>query len=63
MDVADLFHGLTGAVLINVVSRYVFDPWLKGMLIIGGVFFAILSALAVYRFVEKPSHHVAKRIT
>jgi len=57
-----LFHGLTGGVLINMVSHHVDTPVLKFLLILVGLIVAVMTAWFMYVVVERPSHRRAKQI-
>ena len=57
-----LFHGLTGSVLINLVSHHIDTPVLKFLLILAGLIVALMSAWFMYVVVERPSHRRAKQI-
>jgi len=57
-----LLHGLTGGVVVNLLSHHVHNGFLKGAVILLGVAVALASAWVLYLKVEGPSHKFAKKI-
>ncbi len=57
-----LVHPLIGASIINVLSHSYFLSWQKPVVILFGLLITILSSYIMYRFVEKPTQLLSKRI-
>ena len=57
-----LIHPLIGASIINVLSHSFFLSWQKPIVISIGLGVTILSSYIMYRFVEKPTQLLSKRI-
>tara|TARA_R100001530_G_scaffold35433_1_gene27611 strand:+ start:200 stop:727 length:528 start_codon:yes stop_codon:yes gene_type:complete len=57
-----LFHGLSGAVVINVLSHHVSTPVEKIALVGLGVGVALGFAYVTYRIIELPAHRLARTI-
>ncbi|MBA2610872.1 MAG: acyltransferase [Bacteroidetes bacterium] len=57
-----LIHPLIGGSIINVLSHSFFQSWQKPLVISLGLAVTILSSYIMYRFVEKPTQLLSKRI-
>lgn len=57
-----LIHPLIGASIINVLSHHFFLSWQKPLVISLGLAVTIVSSYIMYRFVEKPTQLMSKRI-
>lgn len=57
-----LIHPLVGASIINILSHTFFLSWQKPIVICIGLGVTILSSYLMYRFVEKPTQLLSKRI-
>ncbi len=57
-----LIHPLIGASIINILSHTFFLSWQKPLVISVGLGVTILSSYIMYRFVEKPTQLLSKRI-
>ena len=57
-----LFHGLSGAIVINMLSHHADTPLLKFSVILFGLIVALITAWLMYVMVERPSHRLAKQI-
>lgn len=57
-----LIHPIFGAAVVNYLSHKVDVPFEKILVVLLGVFVAIVSAYFMYRFIEKPSQVASKKI-
>lgn len=57
-----LLHSIVGSAFINFMSHRYTEPYQKFIVITGGVLLSIISAFVFYKFIEKPSQDIAKKI-
>lgn len=57
-----LFHGLSVAVVVKLLSQHVSDLSMKVLIVVAGVAVALAFAQVMYLLVERPAHLLSKRI-